>query len=42
LILGFIALHFGALAFHRFVLGTPVDQAMINGVQQIPQETGHA
>jgi cytochrome b len=42
LIVGFITLHFGALAFHRFILGTPVDQAMVNGMQQLPRESGHA
>ncbi|HEX8987511.1 MAG TPA: cytochrome b/b6 domain-containing protein [Rhodocyclaceae bacterium] len=42
LVLGFIALHLGALAYHRFVLGAPVGQAMVTGMQRLPQETNHA
>ncbi|MBS4098855.1 MAG: cytochrome b/b6 domain-containing protein [Sulfuricella sp.] len=42
LVLGFIALHLGALAFHRFVLRNPVDQAMVTGIQHFPKETHHA
>lgn len=39
---GFIALHLGALAFHRFILRHPVDQAMVTGMQYLPQETHDA
>lgn len=42
LVLGFVALHLGALAFHRFVLHAPVGQAMVTGMQRLPQEQGHA
>lgn len=38
LVLGFLALHLGALAFHRFVLRLPVGQAMLNGTQYFPTE----
>ena len=41
LVLGFIALHLGALAFHRFFLRHPVDQAMVTGTQYLPQEIHH-
>ncbi len=42
LVLGFIALHLGALAFHRFFLNQPVDQAMVTGIQTLPKEAPHA
>jgi cytochrome b len=42
LVLGFVALHLGALAFHRFVLHAPVGQAMVTGMQRVPEENSHA
>lgn len=42
LVLAFIVLHLGALAFHRFFLHAPVDQAMVTGTQHLPKETHHA
>lgn len=42
LVLGFIVLHLGALAFHRFVLHAPIGQEMISGMQSIEREVGHA
>lgn len=42
LVLGFIGLHLGALAYHRFILRMPVDQAMVTGTQYLPQETSNA
>lgn len=42
MVLGFIALHLGALAYHRFVLRAPIGRAMVTGVQRLPQETHHA
>lgn len=42
IVLGFIALHLGALAFHRFVQHVPVDQAMLTGNQYLPKENLHA
>ncbi|OHC71359.1 MAG: hypothetical protein A2045_17090 [Rhodocyclales bacterium GWA2_65_20] len=42
LVLIFIGLHLGALAFHRFFLNQPVDQAMVTGNQYLPKETTHA
>ncbi|MDD5249969.1 MAG: cytochrome b/b6 domain-containing protein [Rhodocyclaceae bacterium] len=41
-VLGFIALHLGALAYHRFFLRLPVDQAMVTGTQYFPKELPHA
>jgi cytochrome b len=41
-VLGFVALHLGALAYHRFVLGSPVGQAMVTGMQRLPEEARHA
>lgn len=38
LVLGFIALHLGALAVHRFVFRAPVDQAMVTGIQRQPAD----
>ncbi|MDO8315087.1 MAG: cytochrome b/b6 domain-containing protein [Rugosibacter sp.] len=37
LVLAFIALHLVALLYHRFILHTPVDQAMITGKQYLPE-----
>lgn len=42
LTLGFLALHLGALAFHRFVLHAPVGAAMIGGTRLHAKETPHA
>lgn len=42
LVLAFIGLHMAALLYHRFVLGKPVDQAMVTGEQHLPQEKAHA
>jgi cytochrome b len=39
MVLAFIALHLGALLFHRFYLDHPVDQAMVTGEQYLPKET---
>ena len=36
LVLAFIGVHFVAMAYHRFVLGHPVHQAMITGTQHLP------
>lgn len=41
-VLGFVALHLGALAYHRFFLRDPVDQAMVTGIQYLPEENRHA
>ena len=38
LILAFIALHLAALIYHRYVRHVPVDQAMINGKQYLPEK----
>lgn len=42
LVLAFIGLHLGALAYHRFVLRTPVDQAMVSGIQYLPEAAPRA
>lgn len=42
LVLGFLALHLGALAFHRFVLRAPVGAAMVSGKHFHAEETTHA
>lgn len=42
LTLGFIGLHLGALAFHRFVLHAPVGHVMTRGKRFHAKETTHA
>lgn len=42
LVLLFIALHLGALAFHRFVLHAPVGQTMLGGQPLQSKENPHA
>lgn len=42
LVLGFLALHLGALTFHRFVLRAPVGHAMLGGTPLPSKEIHHA
>jgi len=42
LVLGFLGLHLGALAFHRFVLHAPVGHAMVGGAPHPQKEIHHA